>query len=182
MHIHRKFWFHFFSRSYALFELRNLAKMKDTTVFLVSANPLKSLNRISWNFVVMRNIMCTCAYPQNILIQFFFWEQCPFLNFKIWRKWKILLKQLLSTTPLKPLNRIGWNFVVMKDKMCRYAFLQEMLIWSFWGAIYIPFFVRLLVTNAWNCHSLYTAFSSNVGAWGMWACSLFLSFEYNEIR
>ena len=106
----------------------------------------------------------------------FFWEQCPFLNFKIWRKWKILLKHLVSTTPLKPLNRIAWNFVVMKDIMCRYAFLQEMLIWSFWGAIYIPFFVRLPVTNAWNCHSLYTAFSSNVGACGMWACSLFLSF------
>ena len=79
MHIHRKFWFHFFSRSYGLFELRNLAKMKDTPVFLVSA------------------------------------------------------------TPLKPLNRISWNFVVMKDIMCRYAFLQEMLIWSFWGSIYIPF-------------------------------------------
>ena len=31
-----------------------------------------------------------------------------------------------------------------------------MLIWSFWGAIYIPFFVRLPVTNAWNCHALYT--------------------------
>ena len=27
----------------------------------------------------------------------------------------------------------------MKDIMCRYAFLQEMLILSFWGAIYIPF-------------------------------------------
>ena len=41
-----------------------------------------------------------------------------------------------------------------------------------------PFFVRLPVPNALNCHSLYTAFSSNVGAWGMWACSLFLSFLY----
>ena len=38
------------------------------------------------------------------------------------------------------------------------------------------FSVRLPVTNAWNCHSLYTAFSSNVGAWGMWACSLFLPY------
>ena len=46
---------------------------------------------------------------------------------------------LVSTTPLKPLNKISWNFVVMKDIMCRYAFLQEMLIWSFWGAIHIPF-------------------------------------------
>ena len=89
----RKFWLHFFSRSYALFELRNLAKKKYTTVFLVSATPPKSLNRISW------------------------------------------------------------NFVVMKDIMCRYAFLQEILIWSFWGSIYIPFFLRLPVTNAWNCHS-----------------------------
>ena len=100
----------------------------------------------------------------------------PFLNLENWRKWKILLKQLVSTSPLKPLNRIAWNFVVMNDIMCRCAFLQEILIWSFWGVIYIPRFVRLPVPKAWNCHSLYTAFSSNVGAWGMWACSLFLSF------
>ena len=106
----------------------------------------------------------------------FFWEHCPFLNFEICRKWKILLKQLVSTTPLKLRNKIVWNFVVMKDIMCRYAFIQEMLIWSFWGAIYIPFFVRLPVPHAWNCHSLYTTFLSNVGAWGMWACSHFLSF------
>ena len=114
------------------------------------------------------------------LISIFFLGFTPFLNFEIWRKWKVLLKQLVSTTPLKLLNRIAWNFVVMKYIMCRYAFLQEMLIWSFWGAIYIPFFVQLPVPNAWNCHSLYTAFSSNVGAWGMWACSLFLSFFTNE--
>ena len=30
--------------------------------------------------------------------------------------------------------------------------------------------------NAWNCHSLYTAFSSNVGAWGMHVSLLTLSF------
>ena len=106
----------------------------------------------------------------------FFLGVTPFLNLEIWPKCKILLKQLVSTTPLKLVNRIAWNFVVMKDIMCRYAFIQEMLIWSFWGAIYIPFFVRLPIPNAWNCHLLYTAFSSNVGAWGMWACSLFLSF------
>ena len=85
----------------------------------------------------------------------FFLGVTPFLNLEIWRKWKILLKQFVSTTPLKPLNRIALNFVVMKDIMFRYAFFQEMLIWSFWGAIYIPFFVRLPVPYAWNCHSLY---------------------------
>ena len=120
----------------------------------------------------MKDIMCRCAYPQEILIPFF---SRIYALFELWPKWKILLKQLVSTTPLKLLNRIAWNFVVMKDIMCRYAFIQEMLIWSFWGAIYIPFFVRLPVPNAWNCHSLYTAFSSYVGTWGMWACSLFLS-------
>ena len=37
----------------------------------VSATPLKQLNRISWHFVVMKDIMCTCAHPQEILIPFF---------------------------------------------------------------------------------------------------------------
>ena len=70
-HIHRKFLFNFFSRSNALFELRNLAKMKDTTVYLVRATPLKPLNRISGNFVIMKDIMCRYAYLQEMLIQFF---------------------------------------------------------------------------------------------------------------
>ena len=29
------------------------------------------------------------------------------------------------------------NFVVMKDILCRFAFLQEIQVWSFKGAIYI---------------------------------------------
>ena len=40
-------------------------------VFLVSATPLKPLNRISWNFVVVKDIPCRCAYLQEILIHFF---------------------------------------------------------------------------------------------------------------
>ena len=122
-----------FSRSYALVELRNLVKMTDTTVFLVSATPLKSLNRITWNFVVMKDILCRCAYPQEILISFFLSELRFFFNFEIWWKWKILLKQLVSATPLKPLNRISWNFVVMKDIMCtgRCAYPKDILIQFF---------------------------------------------------
>ena len=34
---------------------------------------------------------------------------------------------LAQLTPLKPLNRIWWNFVVMKDIICRYAYPQEIL-------------------------------------------------------
>ena len=37
-------------------------------VFLLRATPLKPLNRISWNFVVMMDLMCRCAYPKEILI------------------------------------------------------------------------------------------------------------------
>ena len=133
MLIHRKFWFHFFGQNEIYY------------CFLFSAIFLKSLNRITWNVVVMTDIMCRCAYPQEILTPFFFLWITLFLNFEIWRKWKILLVQLVSTTPLKPLNRISRNFVDLKDIMCRCAFLQEMLIWSVWGAIYIPFFVRLPV-------------------------------------
>ena len=47
-------------------------------VFLVSTTPLKPLNRISWNFVVMKDIMCRCAYPQEILNPLFFAELRPF--------------------------------------------------------------------------------------------------------
>ena len=104
---------------------------------------------------------------------FFSESNAPFWTLKFdeneryyWNGWSAKLHWNRSTEFL-------WNFVVMKDIICRYAFLQEMLIWSFWGAIYIPFYVWLPVTNAWNCNSLYTAFSSNVGVWGTWACSLF---------
>ena len=62
----------------------------------------------------------------------------------------------------------------MKDIMCRYAFYRKCLfdlskvqftsLGNLWNS-YETGFVRLPVTNAWNCHSLNTAFSSNVGAW-----------------
>ena len=87
----------------------------------------------------MKDLMCICAYQQEILIWFFFLGVKPFLNleaiyipFELWPKFFV---------------RLRWNW----------------------------FFVRLPITNSWNCFSLYTAFSSNVGGWGTWACSLFLS-------
>ena len=112
----------------------------------------------------------------------------PFFNLKIWPKWKIVLKQFASATHLKQLNRISWNFVVMKDIMCGCAYPQDILIQFFFSQLrrfwnqkfdqsesYYWFSVRLPVINAWNCIFLYTAFSSNVGAWGMWASLLTLS-------
>ena len=147
MHIHRKFWFHFFSRSYALFELRILAKMKDTTVFLVSATLLKPLNRITWNFVVMKDIICTFAYLQEILIAFFSLSYALF-ELRNLAKRKYTTVFLVSATPLKPLNRISWNFVVMKDIMCRCAYPQEILIpFSFLG---VTPFLNLEIWPKWK--------------------------------
>ena len=50
--------------------LRNLGKILRKQ--FSSATPLKQLNRILFNFVVIKDIMCRCAYLQQILIQFFF--------------------------------------------------------------------------------------------------------------
>ena len=57
-----------------MFLTRPSVSQSVSPVFLVSATPLKPLNRISWNFVVMKDIMCRCAYPQEILIPFFLSE------------------------------------------------------------------------------------------------------------
>ena len=35
--------------------------------FFVSATPLKPFNRVSWNFVINKDILCRCAYVQEIL-------------------------------------------------------------------------------------------------------------------
>ena len=69
-------------------------------VFFVSATPLKLLNRIFRNFVVIKDIMYRCAYSPGIF-------------FKIFSKWNILLKQFVRATTLKSPYRILWNFVVL---------------------------------------------------------------------
>jgi hypothetical protein len=96
----------------------------------VSATPLKLLNRISWNLVDSKDTICSCAYYQEILIAWILWSYAP-LNLEISRN--LLLKQLVSATPLKLLNRISWNVVGSKDTICSCAYYQEMLIsWILW--------------------------------------------------
>ena len=88
-------------------------KLKILLKQFVSITPLKLIKRISWNFVVMKDIMCRCAYPHEILIKFFSGSNAPFLNLEIWPKLKILLKTVRQHNLLKPLNRILW-------KLCSY--------------------------------------------------------------
>ena len=96
----------------------------------VSATSLKLLNRISWNLVGSKDTICSCAYYKEILVAWILWELCPFelRNFP-----NILLKQLVSTTPLKLLNRISWNLVGSKCIICSCAYYQVNLIaWILW--------------------------------------------------
>ena len=113
--------------------------------------------------------MCRCEYPQEILSIFF---PPNYTLFKL----RNLTKMKDTTETVRQRNFTETAQLCSYEGHAMYAFLLEMVIWSF-KKQFKSFLVRLSVTNAWNCHSLYTAFSSNVGAWGMWACSLFLSFQ-----
>ena len=73
-----------------------------------------------------QNFATLCRYEGHYVLMCI--RVTPFFNLEIWPKWKILLKQFVSAIPLKPLNRISWNFAVMKDIMCRCAYPQEILI------------------------------------------------------
>ena len=95
-------------------------------VSLVSATPPKPLNRISWNFVVMKNIMCRCAYPQESFL-----GVRIFFNLEILPKWKILLKTVCQRHFSETAQR---NFLKLCSCECRCADQQELLIkFSSWS-------------------------------------------------
>ena len=72
-----KFWIIlFFWASYVPFKLGKFVKMKYTTETV----SLKPLHRISWTFVVMKYMICRCAFSQICLIQFFFLGVMHLLN------------------------------------------------------------------------------------------------------
>ena len=52
-----------------------------SVLFFVSATPFKLLNRILWNFVVMKDKLYKCAYLHKILIHFFSSGNNALLNF-----------------------------------------------------------------------------------------------------
>ena len=107
--------------------------------FLCQRNSSKTAQQNSAKHCVVKGMMCRCAYYKELLIHFLLGIM-PLLNVEIWPKLNILLKQFVSAIPLKPLNRILWNFVVMKDKLCKCAYLQEIFIYMvfFPGATCMP--------------------------------------------
>ena len=109
-------------------------------------------------------MMCRCAYYKELLIHFLLGIM-PLLNVENWPKLNILLKQFVSAIPLKPLNRILWNFVVMKDKLCKCAYLQEIYIYMgfFFGSyMYAPFELRNLTKIKYTTKSVCNRNSSKL--------------------
>ena len=103
----------------------------------------------SWNFVVMKDLICGCSYPQEILIQFYFLGVMLFMNLEIWPKLKILLR----TIPQRNSTEIAQKNFTREQFISPLTFGQNYFVQLRWNW----FSVRLPVTNAWNCHSLYTA-------------------------
>ena len=88
----------FISLNYALFELRNLIEIKDTTetvrqsCFSCQRKSSETAQQKFLTLAVMKDIMCRYAYPQEILIQFFF-GITPFFTLEILPKSKILCRR-----------------------------------------------------------------------------------------
>jgi hypothetical protein len=81
------------------------------------------------------------------------------LNLAISRN--LLLKQLVSVTPLKLLNRISWNLVGSKDTICSCAYYQEIwiawILWELclrWQAALVVNFGKFLSTKGHNSHKI----------------------------
>ena len=78
--------------------------------------------QLYWNRSTEFPELCSCeGHTMQMCIStgnfdsIFSLEVTPFLNSEIWPKRKILLKQFVSSTPLKLLNRILWNFVLSTE-------------------------------------------------------------------
>ena len=101
-----------------------------------------------------KTLICRCAYLQEIQIHLFGASYAPF--------------ELRNFAKIKCTSEI-WNGTQMWQLLIYYMYPIITVIWL-WFSVELP------IIYAWHCHLLYAALSSNVGACGMWACSLFLSF------
>ena len=111
----------FFLRVTAFFNLKNLAKMKDTTETVCQRNCSETVEHLC-NIDVMKDIMCRCAYPQEILISMFF-GVLSFFELRYLPKMKVCLCNSSETA-----QQNSWNFVINKDILWRCAW-HNILIW-----------------------------------------------------
>ena len=109
-------------------------------------------------------IFCQCrTYCVDVHISMKFWFHFFFsvscACFELWPKWNIWLKEFVIETPLKPLHRILWNFVVMKDTLFSLQICCNFLF-NYFSSNYAPFELRSLskilyhiIGTVFNCNS-----------------------------
>ena len=122
MHIHRKFGFNFFLGVTPVLVVEIWLKWKILLKQFVSVTPLKPLNRISWNFVAMKDITCRCAYRQEILIQFFFWSYALFEH----RNFILFLGYFLKS------KQFEYTMRVRKESSTINVQIPSLLVWLVW--------------------------------------------------
>ena len=83
-------------------------------------------------------------------------EKCFPRKVKIWRNFK------LQTACIFVINK--YTVFTIVDTVSQIIMTGEIQVYSY----------------AWHFHLLYAKLSSNVGTWGMWVCSFFLSFKHNS--
>ena len=100
----------------------------------VSTAPLKPLCRISWNFVVMKDILCGCAYLQEILSKFFFWDLRSFWTMKFGQNLIYYRETFCQRDSFETAQQKIGNFVFGKDIpwRCGYMYKFWFILLLFW--------------------------------------------------
>ena len=117
----------------------------------VSATPLKLLIRFWQNFTCSKDIICSCAYYQGILIPLFLCELYPF---KLRILPKLVINNVISATPLKLPIWFLRNLICSKEILFSCVYYQEILIPIFWGVMSFELRIlpKLLINNCkCNC-------------------------------
>ena len=109
------------------------------------------LNRTSWNLVVMKDILCRCAYSREILI--FPWELHSYWTWTF-------CQNLNNYTSETVCHRNSFNCTT---EMCTCAYSQEILIWFLTKLYYFvqPLWNRL----AWMPEKLFNQIHVHVCFW-----------------
>ena len=106
--------------------------------------------------------MCRYAYPQEILIQFFSGSNAPFWTLKFDEN-----ERYYWNSSSAQLRWISWNFVVMKNIMCRYAFYKKC-----WFYLFKEQFISLFCPMAHSLELPFIVYSTLKQCWSVGYVSL----------
>ena len=82
-------------------------------------------NRISGNFLVMKDIQCRCTYLQKLLINFFFsWNYAPFDHRNL-AKIEYTIETVFQRNSHKPFHKTSCYFIVKVEILCTCAYCKK---------------------------------------------------------